>query len=528
MSKARIMYYHDGRHPLIYMYEPPIHKEQYEQAVDELVGTPVDAIMFCLGDGRTVLHDTQVGELWGHNVAKWKHQVFHRAGKNARHLIAQGCDPLRIICERAHEYGILVYATLLVNQGSGERGEDMRGSDFRFDNKHLEIGDGGDFGAGFAGANCADFKHLEIRAERLELIAETLDKYPLDGLELQMSYTPYYFHPDEVEQGRPIMSEWISQVYKAVKKSGADRELAIRLPTCMQDCLDAGLDPQGWIEDGIVDVLIADNYGNTAHLYPEADFRPLVEAAKGSQCRIHAALQSTVDTDRMAEGPIQSIRGAACNYWNQGIDGLYLAQWFIRNWPYDGTFYEKIREVAYPQIMAPKDKSYAVPSRRGSGYDLKSSPHVSIPLPVDLEIGEPVVLDFTISDDLERWHGQDRVHEVLLRVRLQGTSEIDRLCFVLNGREVPETLLRKINQTYIMEAPRYRVTGYWYIFKLDREYWPEQGKNSLAVTLVERDREVVDPVILGDVELDTKYLMGKNFHRDYVDPDLGPYEASAT
>ena len=64
MPQPRIMFYHDGRHPLIYMYEPPMQKEEYEAAVDELVGTPVDTLMFCLGDGRTVLHDTKVGELW--------------------------------------------------------------------------------------------------------------------------------------------------------------------------------------------------------------------------------------------------------------------------------------------------------------------------------------------------------------------------------------------------------------------------------------------------------------------------------
>ena len=50
MTNPRIMFYHDGRHPLIYMYEPPIQKEEYEAGVDELIGTPVDAIMFGLGD----------------------------------------------------------------------------------------------------------------------------------------------------------------------------------------------------------------------------------------------------------------------------------------------------------------------------------------------------------------------------------------------------------------------------------------------------------------------------------------------
>ena len=49
MPKPRFMFYHDGRHPLIYMYEPPIEKEEYEAGVDELVGTPVEAIIVLPG-----------------------------------------------------------------------------------------------------------------------------------------------------------------------------------------------------------------------------------------------------------------------------------------------------------------------------------------------------------------------------------------------------------------------------------------------------------------------------------------------
>ena len=120
MTPPRIMFYHDGRHPLIYMYEPPMQKEEYEQAIDELVGTPVEAIMFCLGDGRTVLHDTKVGELGGTINEKWDHIIFRRAHQNAKHLIEEGNDPLRIVCDRARAKGMKIYPTLLVQQNSGE------------------------------------------------------------------------------------------------------------------------------------------------------------------------------------------------------------------------------------------------------------------------------------------------------------------------------------------------------------------------------------------------------------------------
>ncbi|MDP7573189.1 MAG: hypothetical protein QF391_16430, partial [Myxococcota bacterium] len=162
MPEPRMMFYHDGRHPLIYMYEPPMNKEEYEAAVDELAGTPVEALMFCMGDGRTVLHDTRTGELWGHNVKRWPHLIFRRAHQNAKHLIEEGADPLQIICDRAHAKDMLVYPTLLVQQKSGERGVDTRGSDFRFDNKHLEIGAHSDVGADFPGYECLDFRHEEV------------------------------------------------------------------------------------------------------------------------------------------------------------------------------------------------------------------------------------------------------------------------------------------------------------------------------------------------------------------------------
>ena len=120
-----------------------------------------------------------------------------------------------------------------------------------------------------------------MRDERFRLIEETLQRYPVDGFELQMNYQPYYFRPDEVESGLTVMTDWIRRVYKAVKTSSADRELAIRIPISLEQCSSVGMNVKEWIEQGIVDVLI----GETAHFVVDhaADFRPLVAAAKGSK-----------------------------------------------------------------------------------------------------------------------------------------------------------------------------------------------------------------------------------------------------
>lgn len=521
-SIPRIMFTHDSRHPAVYMYEPPMEREEFEAAVDELAGTPVDALMFGLADGRTFFHDTKVGEIWGDPVRKWPHLIFRRARQNVKMMLARGQDPLRIVCERARVKGMRLYPTLLVNQWLfGDSPEDdVRASDFRWKNRHLEIGAAGDLEE-FPGRTHLDFKHEAVREERLAVIREVLNNYPVDGFELQLNYAgPYYFRPDQVAAGRGIMSSWVAQVHEAVKSSGEGRELVITVPVDLDRAYRRGLDVRRWIRQGSVDVLVGASHNSMDHV---ADFRPLVQAASGSPCRVYAGLNGQVYSDRLQNADITLMRAGACNYWAQGVDGLYLDQWFAE-WPYQASFYEKLREAPHPDVMAAKDKFYYVPTRAGT----RLRPHEpALPLPRKLEVGKPVEVELEIADDLPRWDRVGRVHELLLRLRISGTTELDRLRFTLNGRLLPRERMRKINQIYTMRSPRnQRVAGYWFVFRPDRKRWPRQGRNRIEVTLLERDPDVTPPVQLRDVELEVRYLRGKNAGRGRDPDDLGRNETT--
>ena len=98
-----------------------------------------------------------------------------------------------------------------------------------------------------------------------------------------------------------------------------------------------------WIRDGSVDVLVGASHNSMDHV---ADFRPLVEAAAKSPCRVYAGLNGQVYSDRLQNADITAARGGACNYWAQGVDGLYLDQWYAR-WPYQASFYEQLREMPH-------------------------------------------------------------------------------------------------------------------------------------------------------------------------------------
>lgn len=524
MSKPKIMFYTDGRHAGIYRYEPPMSKEEYASQIDELVGTSVEAVMFCLGEGRTMLHDTKAGELLGHNVDKWDEEVFRRAYQNAKYLIEDGNDPLRIVCERAQEKGMSFYATLIVQRGGPAHASD-RCSDFRKNNPDLEIGAAGDLDPDFPGFDAMDFKHKKARDERFSIVEEVLLEYPVDGFELSLgesgvlntpTLTPYFFHPKEIDSGRKIMTDWIGRIHETVKKSGFDRELVVRVPLSIEECLAVGFDPEEWVRQGIVDVLVGQGVFGQMN-----NFSPLVDITRGTSTRVHAVTRDDVGSDRLGIAPISALRATACNYWDQGIDGLYLAGWHPE-WPFDARFYEKLRELPHPDIMAPKDKFYFV----------TTSESELTPLPVNVHLDSPARVNFTITDDIARLGKGGRVHEVLIRIRVVEHTELDILNFKLNGNELPLETHRMINEIYKQRVPHYRVMGgYWHIFRLGSDNWPVVGNNTIEVSLIERDPDMVKLYcVLRDIELEIKYLMGKNFHRGDgigigdVDPDLGPHD----
>ena len=524
MKTPRIMYYEDGRHSHIYTYEPPMQKEEYEAVVNQLLGTPVDTLVFCLGEGRTMLHDTKAGEFWGHNVDKWPHTIWRRAHQNAKNLIEEGNDPLRIICERAQSEGFMIYPSLNIQWDSAVRGEGsiwVRVSDFRFDNTDLEIGADGNIDPDFPGIGCMDFKHEKVRDERFGIIQESVTEYPVDGFEINLAQMPYFFHPKETDAGRTIMTEWISKIHSTVKNSGADRKLAIRVINNIDRCFELGLDVKEWIKQGIVDVIIVEDRHHRVN--PMADFTPFVQAVEGTSCTMIAVIQNLFQDGSSPHkvDNIEKTRATACNYWNQNIGGLFLDRgWFV-DAPYGDSFYAKLRELPYPHLMDEKDKTYYVsyPGRMGDeDTNLQPCPE----LPIELSVGIPTHTEFTISDDLQKWNAVKRIHDVLLRINIVGITELDKLEFKLNGQKLPESCLRTINLMFRMSIPENRsIGGYLFIFRPDMQNWPVKGKNDLEITLLKRDPDVITDVAINKVEIETKYLLGRNFYHGRSDSDLG-------
>ena len=516
-TARRVLFEHDGRHPNIYLYEPPMTVEQFQFCVDEIVGTSVDTLMFFLGDGRTFLHDTQVGELWGHNVERWNHLVFYRAHENARRLIESGHDQLRIVCERAHEKGLDFFPSLLVQQPSEDRDTTSgRCSDFRFDNRHLEIGAVDGLPEGSPATRMLDFAHEAVRDERFAILDEVMTHYPIDGLELHLAYGYPYFKPSETEAHLETMTAWIHRIRDRMREVSAQQhrpmELAVQVPASIEGCRSIGLDLPRWIDAGLVDLVVPVSLDRSSErLQADVPVAPFVEAAQGTPCRVYGYIGSALDNDRLAHGTLAHMRAAACAQYRQGVDGIYLAGYYGR-FPYHPEDYEILREMAHPDIMAWKDKHYVVPTELQRWPDRAGHFGYVRPLPAPLsEGGPPAVIPLPIADDLARADGHGRLHRVGLRVRITGITPDDHYRVCLNGAELPDALCRRLDFTYRMNAARFRVGRYyWFDYTLDRAHLPVPGENTVEITLLHRDPRVSVPVQVRDVELEIEYTEGRN------------------
>ena len=93
------MFFRDSRHPAIYM-DAPMQKEGFESVVDQLVGPRAGTdVRFGRMDAQcfTTQKLGKSGATWS---KKWNHHVFRRTTQNARMMLDEGQDPLRVVCAR--------------------------------------------------------------------------------------------------------------------------------------------------------------------------------------------------------------------------------------------------------------------------------------------------------------------------------------------------------------------------------------------------------------------------------------------
>jgi hypothetical protein len=517
-SSHEVVFYTDGRHSSVYIYEPPMTRRTYTRPIDELVDLGIDTITYAVGDCRVLLYDTKAGERWGHNVDKANHLIWYRAGLNVEQFITQGLDPLAEVCERAHELGFQFLPSLIMGMQHQERVEatDCRCSDFCFDHPEYQVGPEPDFPESkWDDPTRFTYAIPEVRENRLAVIEELVSSYPTDGIELNIyDYAPFLARR-EIKEQTGVFTDFLRDVRKrcdaAADSQGRPKRLIVRAASSLGGCKAMGIDLETLIREEIVHGVLA----MPPHKLEPMEQHPggvaeLAAAAKNVDVKIIKGVSSNIVHDNYPQATREMQTAQASNGYRVGADGVFFSTYYPSgNYPYSDSDFENIRYAGRPELLEHKDKHYAVRQGPNGPDDTPGDYQSPNPLPINLVLGRPgAEQTLYVGDDIADKKRLGEVAVCELRIRIRSMMHDDVFDLFFNGQKIPREHQEWIDWTYsVRNVPGQRLmTHYWILTDLLRlGPLPIQGDNTIRVDLTRHDERSVAPVVLHDVELVVEY-----------------------
>lgn len=167
----------------------------------------------------------------------------------------QGIDYVARMASRARQDGISPWVSLRMNDvhENDNLAHPFHGAMWR-EEKYFRGGSMPYYARGL------DYAHPEVRDMYRKLIVETLQRYDLNGLELDFMREPYLFREGQEAAGAAILRDWLRGIRRLTKDAGVRRghpvQLAVRVPSQPEVALGWGLDAEQWSKDGLVDLIV--------------------------------------------------------------------------------------------------------------------------------------------------------------------------------------------------------------------------------------------------------------------------------
>lgn len=230
-----------------------------------------------------------------------------------------------------------------------------------------------------------DYAHPEVREHHLKLIAEVLERYDLDGLELDWMRWIFCFAPGGEAAGRAILTGFMQQVHalrlRAEQRLGHRVLLRHRIPAEPEACDALGFDVPAWRDAGAVDEIILSAFGGCANFdYPIPLWRRLL----GRELRILALAEATVSAFPGASANDYHFQwGAASAALERGADGIYLFNECYRETGSSAErrlLLEMLSSLGSPATLERRARRYAVTYSQVNGPGRPAGPVLPIPL----------------------------------------------------------------------------------------------------------------------------------------------------
>jgi len=290
------------------------------QTVDQYQGTGVSHVFWNVNYQRVAYRSAVWPSYWDvpepeKDLTDWPRRYYelHKLGIE---------DVFAIVIPRCRERGVFPWISLRMNDHH-YTGDPNSVSPLFFEHPELRTR---------GGKGLFNYARPEVREHYLKLVAEVLQRYDVDGLELDWMRTPSNFNDDEIERGREILTDFVRAVRQKTQLAAERRDhpvqLAVRVPAKPEFAHGLGFDAVAWSREGLVDMVIPSDYWNGFADLPVEDWRAQI-GLDAPPCRIVPFTGTTYACTtgwmvNVMNRNLAAMRGFAASMLDRGADGIYL------------------------------------------------------------------------------------------------------------------------------------------------------------------------------------------------------------
>jgi len=426
------------------------------ETVDAHVSAQVDIVSLCFfARYSTGIPRCRTAETW-----KPSPKFFPRPAKDYVYNGLQKLgdrDRMQIVVDQCHRRGIKCIANLRMNDR--HRVTDYVQELYR---QHPEWRLKSPIGAFLDRKGALNFKYKGVRDQLLAFTSELLERYDVDGLELDYMRMCHMFEPTEARQHAHFLTEMMRSMRAqlsaaALRRNRGSLVLGVRIPSTLAECDALGYEVKTWIREGLVDYVTPTDFWSTDFVARTEEFAALT---KQTSCKVYPSLSppsSFPTPDRKFLTPAQ-YKAAANNFYAFGADGLSAYNYFW-TWGYTHENVEAGPGNVWPtrsldvltQLKNPA--ACRTGSRQYLAYPLwtgKNQPLWHNQSPTGVIRRDKIVLSAnpgkSIATARLRAAEQPSKHpvQVSLQMIVTGMTAEDHLQLSLNNHAIPESRLTKM------------------------------------------------------------------------------------
>ena len=309
-------------------------KDSLVRYIDAIISPGAVTDFFMCPCGQRASYASKVWEpIWtGLNEPNMRGETNDIWCVNAKLLHDRGIDPYAVWIRRCREKKVRPWMSMRMNDVHGAHIRDYFRNTTFWRTRH-DLHRRPDLDKCTSWEDFAfNYVHKEVQDYHFAMFQELVDRYDVDGYELDWMRFTLHLTPGRERSEAPVLTAFVRRCRSYLNKVGIRRRrrllLSVRVPTRYETAREKGFDPETWAREGLIDWLIATNFFDTNDFEIDvsgwkkrlAAVNPAVRVFPGASNNLRRSLDgkslipmSVDDYDRWGDAMRQ-----------RGADGFYL------------------------------------------------------------------------------------------------------------------------------------------------------------------------------------------------------------